>query len=381
MIKSNPFIALGLPENPILLAPLAGVSDHPFRRSCAQYGADLTYVEMISATALLYESKRTFDMLRRHPEESILGVQVTGSSAADVGRAVAILAQQNFETIDINMGCPVKKVVKTGCGSAILRDPERVMQTVKAACEATDKPISAKIRLGWDHESINGIEVAQAAAAGGAAWIVVHGRTRADDYACPVNLEGIRQIKAAVNIPVLGNGNLFQWEDIQHMRTVTGVDGVMISRGALGNPWLFREIRQLDKAVDIDEWEHTVLQHLRWQQDEYGEQPGAAVCMRKHLLWYAKGWQGVKSFREAINIAESLAAAGDLVKKFADQLRQDQFHQRATIIQNEAGLRFAWDPKYEMDRRLDRGVGDDGMENPAPCDPGANGQSRAEAMT
>lgn len=362
MNKLNPFEALGLPRDPLLLAPLAGVSDHPFRRSCAAQGADLTYVEMISATALLYESRRTYDMLKRHSSESILGVQITAASADDMGRAVEILARHDFETIDINMGCPVKKVVKTGCGSAILRDPERVFQTVKAACNATDKPVSAKIRLGWDHQSINGIEVAQAAEAGGAAWVTVHGRTRADDYGIPVNLEGIRQIKAALKVPVIGNGNLFQHEDVAHMKAVTGVDGVMISRGAMGNPWLFKEIRTSDKTVTIDEWEETVLRHLAWQQEEYGDQPGAAVCMRKHLLWYAKGWQGVKPFREAVNEAGSLSGAGDLVKGFADQLRKNQYLVRAPIVQNEAGHRFAWDPKYEMDRKLDRGVGDDGLE-------------------
>jgi tRNA-dihydrouridine synthase B len=320
-------------------------------------------VEMISATALLYESRRTYDMLRRHESEGILGVQITAASAEDMGRAVGLLARMNFETIDINMGCPVKKVVKTGCGSAILQDPERVMKTVQAASAATDKPVSAKIRLGWDHDSINAIEVAQAAEAGGAAWVVVHGRTRADDYGVPVNLEGIRQVKAALHIPVLGNGNLFQVEDVEHMKAVTGVDGVMISRGAMGNPWLFKEIRHQDKSVNVEEWEESVLRHLRWQQEEYGDQPGAAVCMRKHLLWYAKGWQGVKPFREAVNEAESLQVAADLVKKFAEQLRQDNYLQRAVIVQNEAGARFAWDPKYEMDRRLDRGVSDDGMEN------------------
>jgi nifR3 family TIM-barrel protein len=307
-------------------------------------------------------------MLKRHGSESILGVQITAASAADMGRAVEILARHDFQTIDINMGCPVKKVVKTGCGSAILRDPERVFQTVKAACSATDKPISAKIRLGWDHQSLNGLEVAQAAEAGGAAWVTVHGRTRADDYGIPVNLEGIRQIKAALKIPVIGNGNLFQLEDVAHMKAMTAVDGVMISRGAMGNPWIFKEIRQCDRSLDIDAWEETVLQHLQWQQEEYGDQTGAAICMRKHLLWYAKGWQGVKAFREAVNEAGSLKGAGDLVRNFAEQLRKAQYLFRTPIVQNEAGVRFAWDPKYEMDRRLDRGVGDDGMETLAVQD-------------
>lgn len=360
--SKNPFVALGLPERPLILAPLAGVSDHPFRRICSEKGADLTYVEMISATAMLYESKRTFDMLKRHESETVLGVQITGPTAEQVGKAVEILNELPFDTIDINMGCPVKKVVKTGCGSAILRDPERVYQTVRAAVQATDKPVSAKFRLGWDHQSLNAVEVAQAIEAGGAAWTVIHGRTRSDDYGSPVKLDGIRQVKEAVKIPVIGNGNLFQKEDAVRMGELTGVDGWMISRGALGNPWLFREIKGDDSELDIDEWEDSVIRHLVWQAEEYGDQASAAVCMRKHLLWYAKGWHGVKPFRESVNSAASLLDARELVKEFAEGLRSKGIRHRSTIVQTEAENRFAWDPKYEMDRRLDRGIGDDGMD-------------------
>ncbi len=364
MSALNPFDVLDLGPKPLFLAPLAGVSDHPFRRVCVAQGAGLAYVEMISATALLYESQRTFAMLLRHESESKLGVQITGPSADQVGRAVAAMEKMGrFDTFDINMGCPVKKVVKTGCGSAILRDPERVFATVKAAVEATDKPVSAKIRLGWDKQSKNGTEVADAIAKAGAAWITVHGRTRADDYGEPVDLAGIREIKDAVNIPLIGNGNLFEPADLQRMQDLSGVDGFMISRGALGNPWLFRDITQGQRPLHIDEWEEDVLQHLAWQREEYGEQPGAAVCMRKHLLWYAKGWNGVRSFREAVNQAESLEAAGKLVAEFAASLRKQGAVHRASMMQADAEQRFAWDPKYEMDRRLDRGVGDDAIES------------------
>lgn len=357
------FELLNLPPNPVFLAPLAGVSDHPFRRVCTREGADLTYVEMISATALLYASQRTIDMLKRHSSEARLGVQLTGPSPDQVGRAVAIMEQlERFDTYDINMGCPVKKVVKTGCGSAILRDPERVLATVRAAVASSSKPVSAKIRLGWDQQSKNGIEVAQAAAAGGAAWITVHGRTRADDYGVPVDLEGIRQIKAAVSIPVIGNGNLFAASDLTRMQALTGVDGFMISRGALGNPWLFRDIKRGVAPLSIDDWEDLVLEHLAAQRDEYADHPGAAVCMRKHLLWYAKGWNGVRSFREEVNQAGTLAAAKTLVQDFAAKLREQGQTFRAPLVQVDSAERFAWDPKYDMDRRLDRGVGDEGLQ-------------------
>lgn len=357
------FERLGLPGTPLILAPLAGVSDHPFRRISTVEGADLTYVEMISATAMLYESRRTFEMLKRHDSEQKLGVQITGPSAEQVGKAVAILDKMNFDTIDINMGCPVKKVVKTGCGSGILRDPERVFQTVKAAVENTDKPVTAKFRLGWDKASRNAVEVAQAIEAGGAVWMTIHGRTRADDYSVPVDLDGMREVKDSVKIPVIGNGNIFQRSDAEHMLSVTGVDGLMISRGALGNPWLFDEIKTGDNVVSLEDWEATILQHLDWQLEEYGDTAtSAAVCMRKHLLWYAKGWNGVKTFREGVNNISSMTVARSMVLEFTKGLRERGVTHRSSIVQGESEVRFAWDPKYDMDRQLDRGVGDDAME-------------------
>ncbi len=236
------------------------------------------------------------------------------------------------------------------------------MATVRAARNATDKPLSAKIRLGWDQASRNAVEVAQAIEEGGAHWLTVHGRTRADDYGEPVDLEGIRLVKQAVSIPVIGNGNLFAHADVQAMQALTGVDGVMISRGALGNPWLFREIKSGDARVTVDAWEELILLHLDWQRDAYGEQPGAAVCMRKHLLWYAKGWPGVRTFRDAVNQAADLPAARELIKDFAAQLRAHGITHRLPLVQSDTSQRFAWDPKFDMDRQLDRGVGDEAMD-------------------
>lgn len=358
------FQRLGIYRTPIMLAPLAGVSDHPFRRTCASQGADLTYVEMISATALVYGSKKTFAMLKRHTSEAILGVQVTGRNADETAQAIAILDREPFDTIDINMGCPVNKVVKAGCGSAILKDPHRVAETVRKARAATDKPLSVKVRLGWDRGSINILEVAQAAAESGADWITVHGRTRADDYAVAVDLDHIAQVKQRVTIPVIGNGNIFSVADAQYMQSVTGIDGVMISRGALGNPWIFRDIHNgTTVPVSRDDWVRTVLTHLDAQQEEYGAHPGAAVCMRKHLLWYTKGWPGNKKWRERINNSASLIEARLLITEYAAELVSEGNTVRNDIGLMEAGQRFQWDPKYDMDRQLDRGVGDDGLES------------------
>ena len=353
---------LGLGPNPVFLAPLAGVSDAPFRRLCAGQGAALTYVEMLSATALLYSSRRTFEMMRRHPAESILGVQVTGKTVDEVGRAVALLSEHSYETIDLNMGCPVSKVVKSGCGSAILRDPQRVYDTVRAAVAATDKPLSVKIRLGWDRSSYTYMEVADAAERGGAAWITVHGRLRCDDYAIPVDLERIAEIKRRLTIPVVGNGNVFSAADAEWMRRRTGVDGVMVSRGALGNPWIFRAITTGDASVAVDEWRRAVLDHLAWQLEEYGEKGFAAVCMRKHLLWYVKGWPGAKRLREDLSKIDTLAQAGQLIAEYADSLVAQGVTERLPLTQDgDPEQRFVWDPKYDMDRKLDRGVGDDHM--------------------
>lgn len=362
--EKNAFRALGIEKMPVILAPLAGVSDHPFRRICEAKGADLTYVEMISATALLYESGRTLRMLKRHPSEARLGIQVTGRSAEDVGRAVEILDKYEFDTIDINMGCPVRKVVKTGCGSAILRDPERVYQSVRLARQATAKPLSAKIRLGWDRSSLNGVEIAQAIAAGGADWLVVHGRTRADDYSVPVDLDYIGEICRAVSLPVIGNGNLFSSEDVAYMKRHTGVAGVMISRGALGDPWLFREVKSGAKELGLEEWLSTVQDHLAWQLAEYGELGAGAVCMRKHLLWYTKGWPGGKFLREQINKSASLGDIRGLLDDFVKQLTKEGVEKRLTSLHSDQEQRFSWDPKWDMDRRLDRGLSDEaqGME-------------------
>lgn len=354
---------LGLPERPVFLAPLAGVSDHPFRRVCAALGADLTYVEMLSATALLFESPRTFQMMHRHPSESVLGVQVTGRHAEEIGRAVEILGRHSFETIDLNMGCPVAKVAGAGCGSGLLRKPEAIYGIVKAAVEATEKPVSVKIRLGWDRTMATGLEVAEAAQAAGAAWLTVHGRYRCDDYGIPVDLGGISIIKQRLTIPVLGNGNIFTREDALGMAQATGVDGIMVSRGALGNPWIFRELKTGEATVTLAEWRDVVLRHLTYQEEQYGSTGHGAVCMRKHLLWYVKGWSGAKRLREQLSHVETMAQARGLIENFADELAGSGATHRFPTGQEPGTGRFVWDPKFEMDRKLDRGVGDDRMDH------------------
>ena len=378
---------MGFSPFPVVLAPLAGVSDHPFRRVCAREGAELTYVEMLSATALLFQSKRTLEMARRHAAEKILGVQITGKSADEVGRSIELLDKLPFDTIDINMGCPVNKVVKSGCGSGFLRDIPRIRETVRFARAATDKPLSVKIRVGWDRDSVNAVEVADAIQSEGADWLIVHGRLRSDDYGDPVDLPMIKAVKDFCRIPVFGNGNIFSRTDAEHVKALTGVDGVMISRGALGNPWLFREFlpdgSSESSSISIDEWQKTVLDHLNWQSEEYGNQGNGAVCMRKHLLWYAKGWPGAKKLREQINVVNDLTAVPPLIEEFVRTAREagvvsrlstapheneladrfsanGRFQKESILVKNASSIAF--DPKWDMDRRLDRGVGDECLE-------------------
>jgi len=354
---SNPFEVLGLPTKPIILAPLAGVSDHPFRRICTRFGADLTYVEMLSATALIYENKRTFEMLKRHESEGILGVQLTSKTADEAGKATAILNKLNFDTIDLNMGCPVTKVCRNGGGSAIMKDPQRVFETVKACVNATDKMLSVKIRLGWDKQTVTVYEVIDAAQKAGAKWITIHGRLRNDDYSVPVNLEMMAEAKKKVEIPIIGNGNVFSKRDGIAMQEATNVDGLMVSRGALGNPMVFREIKTGCSKVTLDEWRQAVIDHLDWQRLEYGDSGAGAVCMRKHMLWYLKGWPGGKKVREQVVHAESLTAARELIEEFSENLLKQGIVRRLPLQSDSLEGRFHWDPKWEMDRKLDRGVG------------------------
>jgi tRNA-dihydrouridine synthase B len=360
--NTNIFSRLGLPSRPVILAPLAGVSDHPFRRICTLHGADLTYVEMISATAMLFKSQRTYDMLKRHSSEKVLGVQITGRTAEEVSEAVQILDGMPFDTIDINMGCPVNKVVRAGCGSGILKDPERVYQTVKLCRSATAKPLSAKFRLGWDLQSMNWQENASAIQSAGADWMTIHGRLRSDDYGVPVRLEEMAKLRKIVQIPLIGNGNIFCHEDDELMTAASAVDGIMVSRGALGNPWVFNELKNKGLKVSLDSWVETVLTHLSWQQEEYGDTGYGAVCMRKHLLWYAKGWPEAKKLREAISQLGRISEAKELIHQFAEQWAQQGHQFRIESASLSHGSRFQWDPKYEMDRSLDRGIGDDCLE-------------------
>ncbi|HHZ18964.1 MAG TPA: tRNA dihydrouridine synthase DusB [Firmicutes bacterium] len=291
---------------PVVLAPMAGVTDLPFRILAKEMGCGLVCGEMVSDKALVYGNSRTVEMLRIAPEERPVSIQLFGSDPETIAKAARILAEYKPEIIDINMGCPVPKVVKNGEGSALMRDPERAAAIVAAVVESVSCPVTVKMRKGWDEEKIMAPELARRVVAAGAAAVTVHGRTREQFYAGRADWSVIRAVKETVDVPVIGNGDIFTPEDAVRMLEETGCDGVMIGRGAQGNPWIFREVAHYLQTGEklsppsVAERFAVIRRHFRAVLEYAGEDRGIRE-MRKHIGWYFKGLPDAARMRDRVN--------------------------------------------------------------------------------
>ena len=297
-------------DNPYILAPMAGVTDLPFRLLCKEQGAGLLCMEMISAKALIYGNRNTKQLLEIHPEEYPVSLQLFGSDPEIMSEAARRIEDRPFQILDINMGCPVPKVVKNGEGSALMNDPGLVRRIVEKVSRAIQKPVTVKIRKGFDDQHVNAVEIARIAEDAGASAVAVHGRTREQYYSGKADWDIIRQVKEAVSIPVIGNGDVVSGASALAMMEETGCDGVMIGRGAQGNPWIFSDLLEYERTGKLrtrpgaDEIREMMLRHARLQIRDKGEYLGIRE-MRKHVSWYTKGLPGSARLREAINQVES----------------------------------------------------------------------------
>ena len=304
-------------DNPFFLAPLAGITDAPTRRICRQMGAALVYSEMVSGKGLFYNDKKTDRLLTVYEDEKPVAFQVFGSEPDILAFTARELNDRDNAILDINMGCPVPKIVKNGEGSALLKNPDLVFDLISAMVKNTDKPVTAKIRIGFDDKSINAVEVANAATAAGAAAIAVHGRTREQFYSGKADWSQIAAVKRAVKIPVIGNGDVVDWYSAKAMIEQTGCDFVMVGRGALGNPWIFRELvagwkgEELPMPPTMEEKKAMMIRHFEDTIALKGEYV-AVREMRKHVAWYLKGVPRSAAFRGKVNTiddGEELKAA------------------------------------------------------------------------
>ena len=297
-------------KNNLILAPMAGVTDLPFRLLCKEQGAGLLCMEMVSAKAILYKNKNTEELLTIDPRENPVSLQLFGSDPDIISEIAKQMEDRPFDILDINMGCPVPKVVNNGDGSALMKNPKLAGEIIEKTVRAIKKPVTVKIRKGFDEDHVNAVEMAHIAEESGAAAVAVHGRTREQFYSGRADWDIIRQVKERVSIPVIGNGDLLTAEDVIAMEKQTGCDGFMIARGAEGNPWIFRQIlhyfetgEQLPKP-DFSEMTEMLLRHAKMQLEFKGEYTGIRE-IRKHAAWYTAGYKNSSKLRGRINEVEN----------------------------------------------------------------------------
>lgn len=306
-------------KNNLILAPMAGVTDLPFRLLCKEQGAGLLCMEMVSAKAIYFNNKNTEELLTIDDREPPVSLQLFGSDPDIISEMAKKIENRPFSILDINMGCPVPKVAGNGEGSALMKNPKLVEEIVSKTAKAIKKPVTVKIRKGFDDEHINAVEIARIAESAGAAAVAVHGRTREQYYSGKADWDIIRQVKEAVKIPVIGNGDVTSPEAARQLMETTGCDGIMIGRGAQGNPWIFRQILhwmetgEEEPKPDLEEVKSMILRHARMLVEYKGAYTGIRE-MRKHVAWYTAGYPNSAKLRARVNEIESLEALEHLIQ-------------------------------------------------------------------
>lgn len=307
-------------ENPFVLAPMAGVTDLPFRKLCKEQGAGLICMEMVSAKAISFHNKNTEALMEIDPGENPVSMQLFGSEPELMARVAAEIEERPFDILDINMGCPVPKVVNNGEGSALLKNPELIVKIVKSVSSAIKKPLTVKVRIGFENEPVDIVEIAKRVEDAGAAAIAVHGRTRQQYYSGTADWDTIRRVKEAVSIPVIGNGDVDSPEKAEALIKETGCDGVMVGRAVRGNPWLFRELNHYFETGEklprpsVEEVREMILRHARMQIDLKGEFTGIRE-MRKHVAWYTAGMRHSAALRRETNLVNSYEELEQLLSR------------------------------------------------------------------
>lgn len=311
-------------ENPLVLGPMAGVTDLPFRLLCKEMGCGLLYTEMVSAKALYYKNKNTLPLLETDPKEQPLAVQLFGSEPELMAEMAKTLEDKGYQFIDINMGCPVPKIVNNHEGSALMKEPLLVGKIIETMVKAVNLPVTVKFRKGFTEETANAVEIARIAQESGAAAVAVHGRTREQFYSGEADWDIIRQVKEAVTIPVIGNGDVTDVDSYLKMKEVTGCDAVMIGRAAKGNPWVFQQIATYINTgerlarPELPEVVEMMLRHARMMVDFKGEYTGIRE-MRKHLAWYTQGYPGSSKLRGKVSEVETYSDIEQLLDRYLQQ--------------------------------------------------------------